>query len=109
MENKSSKGISIAALVCGIVGCASTFFSSSSWVFPVIGLVVGIVGIVLGVKGKKAAAANNEPAGLATAGMILGIVGTALAAVGIICAVACYATLNAVSNELASAGFTVNP
>ena len=99
MENKSSKGMSIGALVCGIVGCASSFFSSQWWI-PAIGLVAAIVGIVLGAKAKKAAAANNEPAGMAKAGFILGIIGAALAVVGVICYFIAMAALNELGNQL---------
>ena len=57
------KGKSIAALVlgiCGFLGCCS----------PIIGLVCGILGIVFGVKGRK----DENAQGLATAGLVLGII-----------------------------------
>ncbi|MBO5232629.1 MAG: DUF4190 domain-containing protein [Clostridia bacterium] len=86
MMEKASKGLSIAALVCGILGIVGSFI-------PVVcyfTLVLAILGIVFGAKAGKLAKANNEPKGLATAGLVLGIIGTAFGAVGVIC-VACAA------------------
>lgn len=64
--NQNSSGLSIAALVCGIVSilgfCCCT---------P-IGILCGIAGIVLGIISKKN---NNEGAGMALAGIITGAVG----------------------------------
>lgn len=42
------------------------------------------VGIVLAVKGKKAAAAAGAPTGMATAGLVLAIIGTSLSVIGVI-------------------------
>ncbi|MBR5714718.1 MAG: DUF4190 domain-containing protein, partial [Clostridia bacterium] len=94
-SNGSSKGISIAALVCGIVGIVGAWF-------PVIcyfALIIAIVGIVLGAIGMKKAKENNEPTGLATAGLVLGIIGTALAVIGVICIVACTVAANAAGSQ----------
>lgn len=94
-SNGSSKGISIAALVCGIVGIVGAWF-------PVIcyfALIIAIVGIVLGAIGMKKAKENNEPKGLATAGLVLGIIGTALAVIGVICIVACTVAANAAGSQ----------
>ena len=91
-----SKGMSIAALVCGILGIVG------SWI-PVVmyfTLVLAILGIVFGAKGMKQAQMTNQGKGLATAGLVLGIIGTAFAAIGVICAVACVAAGSAVSTGL---------
>lgn len=40
--------------------------------------------IVLAVKGKKAAAAAGAPTGMATAGLVLAIIGTSLSVIGVI-------------------------
>lgn len=83
MENKSSKGLSVAALVCGILGIVGSFI-------PVVcyfTLVLAILGIIFGAKAGKIAKANGEAKGLATAGLVLGIIGTAFGAVGVICVV----------------------
>lgn len=73
-----ASGLSIGALVCGIVSCCI-------WVVPFIGIflvpVLGIVAIVLGTMGMKAA--KQDPVrvggkGLAIAGLVLGIVSLVL-------------------------------
>ena len=56
-------------------------------------LILAILGIVFGVKGRKMAADNEK--GLATAGLVLGIIGTAFAAIGVICVVCVAGTLAA--------------
>lgn len=77
----SAKNMSIVALVCGILGIVGAWIP----VVCYITLVLSIVGIVFGVKGRKAAAENEK--GLATAGLVLGIIGAAFAAIGVICAI----------------------
>ena len=51
MQNNNSKGISIAALVCGILGIVGSFIP----VVQYFTLVLAIVGIVLGAIGMKKA------------------------------------------------------
>ena len=63
------KGMSIAALVLGIL---SAIFAWWGLYIGIVSLVCGIVGIVLAVKGKKAAAAA------------LAIIGTSLSVIGVI-------------------------
>ena len=83
--NNEGKGFSIAALVLGILGIIGGWFPYGGYVT----LVCSILGIVFGVKGRKmSAAANGKASGLATAGFVLGIIGTAICALGVIC-VAC--------------------
>ncbi len=77
----SAKNMSIVALVCGILGIVGAWIPVVCYVT----LVLSIVGIVFGVKGRKAAAENEK--GLATAGLVLGIIGAAFAAIGVICAI----------------------
>lgn len=91
----SAKNMSIVALVCGILGIVGAWIP----VVCYITLVLSIVGIVFGVKGRKAAAENEK--GLATAGLVLGIIGTAFAVIGVICAICAIA-------GLAALGATVN-
>lgn len=73
MENNNAKGYSIAALVCGILGIVGSFIP---WVCYFT-FVLAILGIVFGVKGRKLAQPDQK--GLATAGFVLGIIGTAIA------------------------------
>ena len=76
----SSKGLSIAALVCGVLGIVTYFISIGS----VSGIQENGEG-VLGAIGMKKAKALNESRGLAIAGLICGIVGTVFAFIGILC------------------------
>lgn len=90
----NAKNFSIAALVCGILGIVGSFI-------PVVcyfTLILAILGIVFGVKGRKMAEPNQK--GLATAGLVLGIVGTAFGALGVICALC----LVGMAGSLATAG-----
>ena len=57
-----AKNISIAALVCGILGIVGSFIP----VVQYFTLVLAILGIVFGVKGRKAE--GNDKRGMATAG-----------------------------------------
>jgi len=82
----NGKNLSVAALVLGILGIVG------GWI-PVVGYfttVCAVLGIILGVKGRqKSVAAEGKASGLATAGLVLGIIGTAFAALGIVCTVVC--------------------
>lgn len=87
MEEKKSNGLAVASLVLGIVSIVFSFFLQ--W----LGLIIGIVGIVLGVMAKK-----KNPSGMATAGLVLSIIGTVLCALIFI---ACAACLSAVGGAAA--------
>ncbi len=72
------KGQSIAGLVLGIVGIVFGFLNG--W-FAVLGLPVAIVGLVLSVSGGKKLKANGIESGIATAGLVLGIIAVVLTAI----------------------------
>lgn len=78
------KGQSIAALVLGILGIIG------GWI-PVVGyftFVCAVLGVVFGVKGrKKSEAAYGKCSGLATAGLVLGIIGVVFGAIGLVCTI----------------------
>ena len=74
-NNNTNKSLAIASLVLGILSIVFAF------VYIYVGLIAGVVGIVLGVKARK-----ETPCGLATAGFVCSIVGTALSAVMLVCA-----------------------
>lgn len=84
MQN-NGKGLSIAALVLGIIS------SILAWVYLVniVALVCGVVGIILAAKGRKAAIAAEAPKGLGTAGLVLSIIGTCLAGIGFFSCTVC--------------------
>ena len=81
MEEKKSNGFAVASLVLGIVAIVFSFIGLS---IP-FGLIIGIVGIVLGVVAKK-----KNPTGMATAGLVLSIIGTILCALILIACAACF-------------------
>lgn len=81
MNNTASgKGFSIAALILGIVSCVLAWF----YMVNIGAIVTGVVGIILAVLGKKRAKALNAPTGLGTAGLVLSIIGLALACIGFV-------------------------
>lgn len=84
------KNWSIAALICGIAGIVLSYVPVVQYIVTI----AAILGIVFGVKGRKLSTfAYGKPSPLATAGLILGIIGTAFAALGIACSIACGAAL----------------
>ena len=82
MENNKNP-LAIAGLVLGIVSVVFAFL------YVWIGLITGIVGIVLSAKGRKTPAKK----GMATAGLVLSIIGTALSGVLVACALCVIGTV----------------
>lgn len=80
-EGQETNKMSIAALVCGILGIVGSFIPVISYFT----LVLAILGIVFGAKGMKIAKATGQGQGLATAGLVLGIIGTAFGVIGVLC------------------------
>jgi len=72
--------MAVAGLVLGIIAAVT------AWFFPVVPIIVGVVGIVLSVLAMKQA-----KTGVATAGLVLSIIGVALAVIGTICLLVCAA------------------
>ena len=72
------KGKAVAGLVLSIVGLVLSFLGTF---FSIAALPVSIVGLVLAVSGKKALAAAGQPAGIGTAGMVLGIISVVFSAI----------------------------
>lgn len=73
--------MAIASLVLGIVAIVFSFIPGLNF----LGLISGIVGLVLGVIAKK-----KTPSGMATAGLVVSIIGVVLTALVLIACVACY-------------------
>lgn len=77
-----TNGLAIAALICGI---AQILF----------GLLTGIPAIILGYMARKQIRQTGEQgAGMATAGLVLGYIGVALAVIGIIILIAVAASVH---------------
>ena len=89
----NSKAFSITALVTGILSIVGSFIPVVSYFT----LVLGIVGIVFGVKGRKTAPAGQT--GMATAGFVCAIVGTALNVIGVICVLCAAAAVSSAINS----------
>jgi len=73
--------MAIAALVLGILGIIG------GWI-PIVQYFTffcAVLGIVFGVKERNRAQTAGEPTGMATAGMVLGIIGVACSAIGTVC------------------------
>lgn len=82
---KTGKGYSIAALVLGIVATVLAWF----YMINIAALACGILGVIFAAKGKKLAVAASAPTGIATAGLVLSIIGTVLAGIGFFSCTVC--------------------
>ncbi|MBQ5765059.1 MAG: DUF4190 domain-containing protein [Clostridia bacterium] len=74
------KGMAITGLVLGIVALVLSFLSALPFV-SFVALVLAIVALVLSVMGGKKLAANNQPKGVATGGLVVGIIAVVLSAI----------------------------
>lgn len=80
------RGKAIASMVLGIVSLV--FFWAGYG--ALLALVCGVIAIVLGAQARKGAEAMGlKPSGMATAGLIMGIIGGILSLIGFISCVAC--------------------
>ena len=93
MDQDHGQKFSIAALVCGILGIVGGFIP----VVRYFTLILAILGVIFGVKGRKIAAQTQGDSGLATGGFVLGIIGCAFSAIGVVCAACAIGTLGAAS------------
>ncbi|MDB4966923.1 MAG: hypothetical protein JWN44_2612 [Myxococcales bacterium] len=85
----------VAALVLGIIG---TLFSLN-WLTVWVGVPLSVIALVLGILGRKQAVTDGKPSGTATAGMVLGIVGTAIGALIFAACASCMAGVSALGKE----------
>lgn len=81
----------VASLVLGILAVIIGLFSGGSlgW----LGAILAVIGIILGALGRK----NPEKQGIATAGLVLSIIGLVLCLILYIACIACVAGLAAAS------------
>jgi hypothetical protein len=84
----------VAALVLGIIGTLSSL-STLFW----LGLPLSIIALVLGVLGRKQLLTQGKPTGMATAGMVLGIVGTAIGALIFALCASCLGGMAAIGKQ----------
>ena len=85
----------VASLVLGILGTLLSLHPVSM----LIGLPMAIVALILGIMGRKQLAAQNQPTGLATAGMVLGIIGTTIGALILALCAACAGMIGMAGHE----------
>lgn len=97
MEN-NGKSLSIAALVLGIIACVLAWF----YMINIAALICGVIGIVCAVKGKKLAVAAAAPTGIATAGLVLSIIGLCLGAIGFLSCTLCVMCAGSAASGLAA-------
>ena len=72
------KGLTIGGFVCGLAGLVLSFFGG---IASILALPIAIVGLVLSVMGGKKYKAVGEKNGLATAGLVIGIIAVSLSAI----------------------------
>lgn len=95
------KGLSIAALVLGLIGLVFAWFG---W-FCYVALACAIAGIIFGGMGmNKSKAANGKASGLAVAGLVLGIIGTVFALFAVLVCTIILGAANAIENEIYNYG-----
>ncbi len=68
---EQGNGSAVAGFVCGLLGLITSLFLFV-FVFPGI---LDALGIFFGIRGRRAATAGARQGGLATAGLVLGIIG----------------------------------
>ncbi len=85
----------VASLVLGILGTLLSLHPVSM----LVGLPMAIVALILGVMARKQLAAQNQPTGLATAGLVLGIVGTTIGALILAMCAACAGMIGMAGHE----------
>lgn len=97
------KIVSLALGVTGLVWSLTSFFTSCGAIasaafviYPLITLAMCIVALVLGIKGRKQ---GGKLTGMATAGMICGIIGIVFSVLGFGCAICTCACASSVSTS----------
>jgi hypothetical protein len=81
----------VAGLVLGILSAIGGWIPGLNyfaWLFAIIGIVISAIA-------RSKAAKANEPTGIATAGLVLSIIGLAISLLGVICTVLCIGALGA--------------
>jgi len=88
----------VAGLVLGILSAIGGWIPGVSffaWAF-------GIIGIILSAIGRSSASKAGKPTGIATAGLVLSIIGTIFSFIGLICTVVCLGAAGAASGLFGS-------
>lgn len=96
MQGNDGKGLSIGALVCGILGIVGSFIPIVCYFT----FVLSILGIIFGAIGMKKAKEAGGSKGLAIAGLVLGIIGAAFGLVGVICVICATCVITSAGGSL---------
>lgn len=98
MEQQGKKGLAIAGLILGIASLCTAWFGYGA----LAGIACGIIGIILSVLAKKSYTAIGQKSGMATAGLILSIIGLVLSIIMFIACVICATVAGTAANEIAN-------
>lgn len=91
----NTKGKSIAALILGIASIALPWFGFTS----ILAIVAGVVGLVLSVQARKP---MDENASMATAGLVLSIIGVVLSGIMLVCTICAVCAVTSAASSLGS-------
>jgi hypothetical protein len=84
--------VAVAALVLGIFGTILCWFPAA-----LLGVPLALVGLILGILARKNATETQQPTGMATAGLVMSIVGLTL---GILMSAMCFACVQKAKNDM---------
>ena len=92
--------MALAGLILSIVGLALSFFGG--WL-SIIALPVSIVGLILAIIGGKQLRAAGQPTGLATAGLVVGIIAVVISGIFFFtCGICVLCVANALNEAMGS-------
>lgn len=97
----TTKNMAIVSLVCGIVGIVGSFIPYVGYIAP-LAAIAGIVFGALALKKIKAGECEGNEKGLATAGLVLGIVSTAFSVLMVACTICTLCAAASIIGGLAS-------
>ena len=89
MEKQGNKALGIVAIVLGAIAIVTFYIP----VFNVFSLICGIVGLILAILSKESFAEAGQTSPVPTVGLVLSIVGLALAAIGFFTCTVCSACM----------------
>ena len=81
--------MAVAALVLGIIGIVFSWFPA-----VVLGVPLALIGLILAIVARKNAVATSQPTGMATAGLVVSIIGIAFATISTVACFACVAKMD---------------
>ena len=95
MEQQGKKGLAITGVILGIASLCAAWFGYGA----IAGIACGIAGIILSVLAKKSYTAIGQKSGMATAGLVLSIIGLILSVVMFIVCVCVAGKASQIAND----------